>query len=71
MSALMGIFTARAIAATTPTTSANESTWPSGRPCAQATPELVVAIASAPQLSARRALPVSHAFGRTRIRHFA
>ena len=41
------------------------SASPSGYPRAQATPELVVAIAAAPHDSMSRALPASHAFGST------
>src|ERR1700761_1950299 len=52
-----------------PTSAASFSTGsvlPSGYPRAQHTPALVVAIAFAPASSNSRALPASHALGRTR-----
>src|SRR4029453_1095418 len=64
-SALTGTRATRAIAATAATTTDGGMALPSGYPCAQATPELVVAIACAPHSSTSRALAASQAFGST------
>jgi hypothetical protein len=64
MSTESGAFVrARAIRPATLIASSTGSIRPSGNPKAHATPALVVAIAVAPRLSKRRALPASQAFG--------
>src|SRR6266566_7903945 len=67
MSAVTGTVTAAAILATCAIISSRVSRWPSGRPSDQATPPLVVAIASAPASAISAALPASQAFGRVSV----
>src|SRR5262249_28270086 len=67
MSALSGMRTTRAIADSVASSCATGRALPSGYPCDHATAALLVAIALAPRLSIRRALPASQAFARIRI----
>lgn len=68
MSAVTGTVTACTMRRMASIISRRSSFWPSGRPCAHATPALVLAIAGAPASSITRALAASQAFGNTRGR---
>src|SRR5262245_1920828 len=59
--------TTRAIADSVASSCGTGRALPSGYPCDHATAALLVAIALAPRLSTRRALPASQAFARIRI----